>query len=108
MNGIAVGLPTSTANNSIEITRSGSYITAIHSKCNIRVQFDGSHMIDVKVSKNHFGGNLTGLCGNCNGNVKDDYQTKSGTDVSGLGWAGYASIGNSYKVLDDSDQPDLK
>ncbi|XP_071121949.1 mucin-6-like isoform X4 [Mytilus edulis] len=107
LNGIAVGLPTSTANNSIEITRSGSYITAIHSKCNIRVQFDGSHMIDVKVSKNHFGGNLTGLCGNCNGNVKDDYQTKSGTDVSGLGWAGYASIGNSYKVLDDSDQPDL-
>ncbi|XP_076105708.1 uncharacterized protein LOC143074038 [Mytilus galloprovincialis] len=107
LNGIAVGLPTTTANNSIEITRSGSYITAIHSKCNIRVQFDGSHMIDVKVSKNHFGGNLTGLCGNCNGNVKDDYQTKSGTDVSGLGWAGYASIGNSYKVLDDSDQPDL-
>ncbi|VDH91149.1 Hypothetical predicted protein [Mytilus galloprovincialis] len=108
LNGIAVGLPTTTANNSIEITRSGSYITAIHSKCNIRVQFDGSHMIDVKVSKNHFGGNLTGLCGNCNGNVKDDYQTKSGADVSGLGWAGYASIGNSYKVLDDSDQPDLK
>ncbi|CAC5407900.1 unnamed protein product [Mytilus coruscus] len=107
LNGIAVGLPTLTANNSIEITRSGSYITAIHSKCNIRVQFDGSHMIDVKVSKNHFSGNLTGLCGNCNGNAKDDYQTKSGKDVSGLGWAGYATIGNSYKVLDDSDQPDL-
>jgi hypothetical protein len=41
------------------------------------------------------GGNLTGICGNCNGHVKDDYQTKEGVD------GGYADIGNSYKVLDD-------
>jgi hypothetical protein len=48
----------------------------------------------MKVSKDHFGGNLTGICGNCNGHVKDDYQTKEGVD------GGYADIGNSYKVLD--------
>jgi hypothetical protein len=47
----------------------------------------------MKVSKDHFGGNLTGICGNCNGHVKDDYQTKEGVD------GGYADIGNSYKVL---------
>jgi hypothetical protein len=34
----------------------------------------------MKVSKDHFGGNLTGICGNCNGHVKDDYQTKEGVD----------------------------
>ena len=88
-----------TANNTIEVTRSGSYVTAVHSKCNIRVQFDGVHLVDMKVSKDHFGGNLTGICGNCNGHVKDDYQTKEGVD------GGYADIGNSYKVLDDPPDP---
>jgi len=90
------------ANNTIEVTRSGSYVTAVNSQCNIRVQFDGVHLVDVKVSKDHFGGNLTGICGNCNGHIKDDYKTKEGAD------GGHAAIGNSYKVLDDSDQPDLK
>jgi hypothetical protein len=52
-----------TANNTIEVTRSGSYVTAVNSKCNIRVQFDGVHLVDMKVSKDHFGGNLTGICG---------------------------------------------
>jgi hypothetical protein len=41
---------------------------------------DGVHLVDMKVSKDHFGGNLTGICGNCNGHVKDDYQTKEGVD----------------------------
>ena len=88
-----------TSNNTIEVTRSGSYVTAVNSKCNIRVQFDGVHLVDMKVSKDHFGGNLTGICGNCNGHVKDDYQTKEGVD------GGYADIGNSYKVLDDPPDP---
>ncbi|XP_052064817.1 zonadhesin-like isoform X3 [Mytilus californianus] len=97
VNGIAIELPTLLVNKSIEITRSGSFITAIHSKCNIRVQFDGDHMINVKVSKNRFAGKLTGLCGNCNGNKQDDYQTKSVIVVSGIDWVD--------KVFGDGDQP---
>ena len=62
IDGVAVGLPSVTANNTIEVTRSGSYVTAVNSKCNIRVQFDGVHLVDMKVSKDHFGGNLTGIC----------------------------------------------
>jgi hypothetical protein len=62
IDGVAVGLPSVTANNTIEVTRSGSYVTAVNSKCNIRVQFDGVHLVDMKVSKDHFGGNLTGSC----------------------------------------------
>ena len=38
IDGVAVGLPSVTANNTIEVTRSGSYVTAVNSKCNIRVQ----------------------------------------------------------------------
>ena len=63
IDGVAVDLPSVTANNTIEVTRSGSYVTAVNSKCNIRVQFDGVHLVDMKVSKDHFGGNLTGIRG---------------------------------------------
>lgn len=87
---------------------SGSFVTVVHPKCDIRVQFDGNHMVDIKVPEECFAGNLTGICGNCNGIQSDDYRTKDGKDVSALGWGGYAMIGNSYKVPDNSDMPDDK
>ncbi|VDI36930.1 Hypothetical predicted protein, partial [Mytilus galloprovincialis] len=105
LNGIAIKLPTLLINSSIEITRSGSFITAIHSKCNIRVQFDGDHMINVKVSKNHFAGKLTGLCGNCNGNKQDDYQTKSVTVVSEKEWVDNGGVSKSFKDSISGEQP---
>lgn len=101
-------MPVKTENGNIEISRSGGFISAVHAKCNIRVQFDGYHLVNVKVSKNYFGGNLTGICGNCNGNYMDDLQTKDGTDVSSKGRAGHADIGKSYKVTDDSDLQDAR
>jgi hypothetical protein len=92
----------------IEIFRSGSYVTAFSSECNIRVQFDGNHLVSVKVERDYFGGNLTGICGNCNGNYHDDLQTKDGKDVSSSGRRGHSDIGNSYKVFDDADEPDSR
>ena len=77
----------------------------VHSKCDIRVQFDGVHIVNIRVPVNNFAGNLTGICGNCNKVTADDYSMKSGEKVGS--WE-YAKIGNSYKVKDDSDQPDLK
>ncbi|XP_063443189.1 mucin-2-like isoform X2 [Mytilus trossulus] len=106
VNGLRVSLPVKTENGNIEISRSGGFISAVHAKCNIRVQFDGYHLVNVKVSKDYFAGNLTGICGNCNGNYIDDLQTKDGTDVASQGRAGHADIGKSYKVTDDSDLPD--
>ncbi|CAC5407899.1 unnamed protein product [Mytilus coruscus] len=106
IDGLRVSLPVKTGNGNIEISRSGGFISAVHTKCNIRVQFDGYHLVNVKVSKDYFAGNLTGICGNCNANSIDDLQTKDGTDVSSKGRAGHAEIGKSYKVTDDSDQPD--
>lgn len=102
---MAVSVPTWTANNTIEVTESGSYITIVHSTCDIRVQFDGVHIVNIRAPETRFGGNLTGICGNCNGDAEDDYSTKTGEKVGS--WE-YSKIGNSYKVIDDSDQPNLK
>ena len=106
VNGIKVSLPSKDGSSNIEISRSGSYVTAFSSECNIRVQFDGNHLVSVKVERDYFGGNLTGICGNCNGNYHDDLQTKDGKDVSSSGRRGHSDIGNSYKVFDDADELD--
>ena len=108
VNGIKVSLPNKDGSSNIEISRSGSYVTAFSSECNIRVQFDGNHLVSVKVPRDYFGGNLTGICGNCNGNYHDDLQTKDGKDVSSSGSRGHSDIGNSYKVFDDADELDSR
>lgn len=108
VNGIKVSLPNKDGSSNIEISRSGSYVTAFSSECNIRVQFDGNHLVSVKVPRDYFGGNLTGICGNCNGNYHDDLQTKDGKDVSLSGRRGHSDIGNSYKVFDDADELDSR
>lgn len=108
MNGTAVRVPFESADGQIEVSKSSNLITVVHGNCDIRVQFDGIHLVNIKVSKDYFGGNLTGICGNCNGLYIDDLMTKNGIDVSFLGRNGHADIGNSYKVLDDSDQPGVE
>jgi len=108
VNGIKVSLPNKNGSSNIEISRSGSYVTAFSSECNIRVQFDGNHLVSVKVPRDYFGGNLTGICGNCNGNYNDDLQTKDGKDVSSSGRQGHSDIGKSYKVFDDADELDSR
>ena len=108
INGIQVSLPIKIGSSNIEISRSGSYVTAVSSECNIRVQFDGNQLVSVKVPRDYFGGKLAGICGNCNGNYSDDLQTKDGKDVSLSGRRGHSDIGNSYKVFDDADGPDSR
>ena len=108
INGIQVSLPIKIGSSNIEISRSGSYVTAVSSQCNIRVQFDGNQLVSVKVPRDYFGGKLAGICGNCNGNYSDDLQTKDGKDVSSSGRRGNSDIGNSYKVFDDADGPDSR
>ena len=108
INGIKVRLPIKIGSSNIEISRSGSYVTAVSSECNIRVQFDGNQLVSVKVPRDYFGGKLAGICGNCNGNTQDDLQAKDGKYVSSFGRGGHSDIGNSYKVLDDAEDPDSR
>ena len=106
VNGIKVSLPNKDGSSNIEISRSGSYVTAFSSECNIRVQFDGNNLLSVKAERAYYGGKLAGICGNCNGIYGDDLQTKDGKDVSSSGRRGNSDIGNSYKVFDDVEDPD--
>ena len=108
VNGIKVRLPNKDGSSNIEISRSGSYVTAFSSECNIRVQFDGNHLVSVKAERAYYGGKLAGICGNCNGIYSDDLQTKDGKDVSSSGRRGHSDIGNSYKVFDDVEDPDSR
>jgi len=108
INGIKVSLPIKIGSSNIEISRSGSYVTAVSSECNIRVQFDGNQLVSVKVPRDYFGGKLAGICGNCNGNYRDDLQTKDGKDVSSSGTRGHSDIGNSYKVFNDANELDSR
>ena len=108
VNGIKVSLPNKVGSSNIEISRSGSYVTAFSSECNIRVQFDGNHLVSVKAERVYYGGKLAGICGNCNGIYGDDLQTKDGKDVSSSGRRGHSEIGNSYKVFDDVEDPNSR
>ena len=108
VNGIKVSLPNKDGSSNIEISRSGSYVTAFSSECNIRVQFDDNHLVSVKAERAYYRGKLAGICGNCNGIYSDDLQTKDGKDVSSSGRRGHSDIGNSYKVFDDVEDPDSR
>ena len=92
-------LPFSEVGGKIELSRHGGFVQ-VTSQCGIRVQFDGSHYVTVTVPRT-FSGNLTGLCGDCNGEA-DDFTTKSGYDVSGKPGAG-TIVGNSYIVKENGD-----
>ena len=59
----------------------------------MRVSYDGERKAWIYIPT-EYGPDLNGLCGDCN-NVRDDYKTKNGTDVSNSKDK-YALIGNSY------------
>jgi len=89
----------------VTIFYSGNVLQFSSPKCDVWVSFDGVSFTTVKVN-GKYGGQLSGICGNCNG-LKDDYRTKDGRDVSnerGL----FNLIGDSFQVDDDSDLPNKK
>lgn len=58
----------------------------------LTVQYDWEHKLVVKLSGN-YAGKTCGLCGNFNGNPKDDFTTPSGTQAGGA-----VAFGSSWKV----------
>ena len=73
----------------------------VKSPCNVTVVFDGKSTVLVSVPEK-YASKMTGICGDCNGNKKDDFKTKNGEDVSDKPNK-YSLIGDSYVVTDDSD-----
>jgi hypothetical protein len=84
-------------NGNVEITVTGNFVTIRHIPCEIEAMFDGRHMAVVNVPFAGFSSLVTGLCGNCNGNKRDDYSTKEG-ELVGKQRKHHHQIGNSYKV----------
>ena len=59
-----------------QITK-GSFTITVVSDIGVQVQWDGNGFIEIHVPKS-FEGKVCGLCGNFNGNSKDDFMLKSG------------------------------
>ncbi|GAB1605714.1 zonadhesin-like [Argonauta hians] len=78
----------------------------VESTFGLRVSFDGRHRVVVVVPRETFGGQMTGICGDCNGK-RDDMRTRNGTMVDHEKKK-FSLIGESYRVKDDSDKPQLR
>ena len=73
-----------------QITK-GSFTITLVSDIGVQVQWDGSGFIEIQVPKS-FKGKVSGLCGNFNGNSKDEFMLKNGRLASsarefGEGWS---------------------
>ncbi|KAK3598636.1 hypothetical protein CHS0354_024357 [Potamilus streckersoni] len=83
----------------------GSGEIVVQTSCKVVVIYDGSERVSVTVPE-VYGRNITGLCGNCNGDRSDDFLTKDKLDVS-KEHDRYARIGNSFAVPDPETPPEI-
>ncbi|XP_078313062.1 zonadhesin-like isoform X2 [Crassostrea virginica] len=97
-------LPVSELGGKLKVFRSGRFVQ-VTTSCGVTVNFDGVHAVSVTVP-GKYRGQLTGLCGDCNGK-RDDMRTSTGRDVSREKLK-YSLIGNSYEVAGDSDDSEEK
>uniref|UniRef100_A0A1I8JJH6 SUEL-type lectin domain-containing protein n=1 Tax=Macrostomum lignano TaxID=282301 RepID=A0A1I8JJH6_9PLAT len=84
----------------LRVYRSGNNVVVESKYCGLYLEFNGRSVAELHLPKSRFAGKVQGICGNCNGNPKDDLKTRSGKDVSKLGSKGFVQIGQSYLVAD--------
>ncbi|XP_028330841.1 zonadhesin-like isoform X5 [Gouania willdenowi] len=75
VNGTKVNLPVSPAPG-VSVFKSGKYST-VSLNFGVTVRYDGNHFMDIKVIKD-YKNTLCGLCGDYNGNTKDDFRKPDG------------------------------
>ena len=81
----------------------GGEFVQIDTECGIKLRFDGKDKVEIDVP-GRYRGNLTGICGNCDGSC-NDYRLSNDTqlDVDTIGREeAFRIIGDSYIVHDDS------
>ncbi|XP_061920411.1 zonadhesin, like [Entelurus aequoreus] len=76
VNGIKVNLPLSPFPG-VSVFKSGKHYT-VSLDFGVTVRYDGNHFMDIKVIKD-YKNLLCGLCGNYNGDAKDDFRTPNGS-----------------------------
>ncbi|KAM9852278.1 IgGFc-binding protein-like isoform 2-T2 [Aulostomus maculatus] len=91
VDGIKTHLPVLLEGGSISITESGIR-GILQSDIGITVTFDWSTLVMISISSSYYG-NVNGLCGNYNGNNKDEMLNSGGnTTLNVTDWAGTWSI----------------
>lgn len=73
------------------MSQSGRYVV-IETDFGLTVRYDWKHYLVVTLSSS-YAGKTCGLCGNFNGNPKDDFTTPAGTRAGGV-----VAFGGSWKV----------
>ncbi|XP_038159102.1 zonadhesin, like isoform X3 [Cyprinodon tularosa] len=79
VNGTNVNLPVSPAPG-VSVFKSGKHYT-VSTNFGLTVRYDGNHFMDIKVIKD-YEDILCGLCGDYNGNTKDDFRKPDGALAS--------------------------
>ncbi|XP_057711322.1 zonadhesin, like isoform X4 [Corythoichthys intestinalis] len=90
VNGIKVNLPV-TPFAGVSVFKSGKHYT-VSLDFGVTVRYDGNHFMDIKVIKD-YKGILCGLCGDYNGNSKDDFRKPDGSLTNNAN-----EFGNSWNV----------
>ncbi|KAJ8416806.1 hypothetical protein AAFF_G00326840 [Aldrovandia affinis] len=79
VNWTTVNLPVTPAQG-VSVFKSGKHYT-VAADFGVTVRYDGNHYMDIKVTSD-YKNTLCGLCGDYNGNPKDDFRTPSGQLVT--------------------------
>ncbi|XP_014902117.1 zonadhesin, like [Poecilia latipinna] len=79
LNGTNVNLPVSPSPG-VSVFKSGIHYT-VSTNFGLTVRYDGNHFMDIKVIKD-YEDKLCGLCGDYNGNTKDDFRKPDGSLTS--------------------------
>ncbi|KAJ1132105.1 hypothetical protein NDU88_010434 [Pleurodeles waltl] len=104
MNGISRTLPVNINNGKVVIFKSGAY-TVLRTDFGLTVNYDMVYSVFVTLPA-RFQGQTSGLCGNFNGVVSDDFTTRSGSVVSnaftfGSSWVSEGSTGCDHGCSGD-------
>lgn len=85
------------------IVKDDNFIVLKADLCSIQIGFDGSGLDSVAtvVVPGRYGGLMSGLCGDCNGQL-DDFKLRDGTDVSSMPDK-FETISQSYCVDESYD-----
>ncbi|XP_052077060.1 zonadhesin-like [Mytilus californianus] len=91
----------------LAIVHNGPWVI-LATSCGLHVKWDGDSTVKIEAPTRYIG-NLTGLCGNCNGLPDDDYKTKTGSDESKLSpLVRDMTVGDSYLVRDKNGKQTLQ
>ena len=97
-------MPYKNPSGTVTVEMEGKFMK-LESQCGLKVRFDGVHAVVITLP-DRYAGKVEGICGNCDGNPKNDLML-SGRDLSHTAnkTMAYEEFARQYLLVDDSDQP---